>query len=367
MKTWTCSSLTVRDKTVYVLMIFSLISMVACAHSTDELFDTLLHNEDTNERKKAVERLAGNLVAGDVRRLSNLAGSNAYAREALTAMINYFEKTSRSGSSEKRKKAVQCLREVNSDESVSILGRILQNASEGADRRDQEADNEVKREAADSLGKITSNASIVALVRGLTPDQPDPVRSAIGDALINLGPAAVQPLITEKSKNSSLKGVEEILARIGEPAMQPLLVELSRSGEWVSDALARIGEPAVKPLMAEMGSDDRNTRFAAAAALVKMSSYNPHVIQPLISVLENQDLRGVAESYPFFIKLGRAGTEDILISALNRYGNGKMCVDYLNCGNTTLDEAARDWASRHGYQVYTAPGYHGGPKWGHGL
>ena len=82
--------------------------------------------------------------------------------------------------------------------------------------------------------------------------------------------------------------------------------------------------------------------------------------------LDEEDLKPVAANYAYYIRLGRAGSEDVLMRALNKHGGKDMAVDYLNCGNDTLEQAAQDWAANHGYEVYTTPGVAGGPQWGEG-
>ena len=86
----------------------------------------------------------------------------------------------------------------------------------------------------------------------------------------------------------------------------------------------------------------------------------------LTAALDEEDLKPVAANYAYYIRLGRAGSEDVLIRALNKHGDKDMAVDYLNCGNDTLEQAAQDWAANHGYEVYTTPGVAGGPQWGEG-
>jgi hypothetical protein len=64
--------------------------------------------------------------------------------------------------------------------------------------------------------------------------------------------------------------------------------------------------------------------------------------------------------------MGKTGTEPKLVNALNKYGNVTMAEDYLNCGNTTLEEGAQAWAKKRGYSIISTPGSHGGPIWGEG-
>jgi hypothetical protein len=68
--------------------------------------------------------------------------------------------------------------------------------------------------------------------------------------------------------------------------------------------------------------------------------------------------------YLAIIRIGQSNTERALVTALNTFGYEQMAVDYLNCGNATLDKAARAWAAKHGYVVYTTPGGGGQVTWG---
>ena len=43
-----------------------------------------------------------------------------------------------------------------------------------------------------------------------------------------------------------------------------------------------------------------------------------------------------------------------------------MCVDYLNCGNKTIEDRATQIAKDNGYIVTPGFGSHSGPIWGSG-
>jgi hypothetical protein len=77
--------------------------------------------------------------------------------------------------------------------------------------------------------------------------------------------------------------------------------------------------------------------------------------------LKDKNLEIVAGAYPFFIDRSEAGTEGVLIRALNRYGTKEMATDFLNCGNGKLEQAGRAWAERHGYSIVSGAGV--GPRW----
>jgi hypothetical protein len=71
----------------------------------------------------------------------------------------------------------------------------------------------------------------------------------------------------------------------------------------------------------------------------------------------------LARVYDEVINLGIDALTDSLVEALERYGTKGMAEVFLNAGHPRLEQAARDWARRHGYQI--VPGStSGGPRWG---
>jgi hypothetical protein len=130
------------------------------------------------------------------------------------------------------------------------------------------------------------------------------------------------------------------------------------------ELLARIGEPVISRMKREMRGSDRNRRFAAGDVLVKMIQYHPDALNALTSAITSNGTRTIARNYPFYIRLGQENTEKILLKALRYNFSTTMCVDYLNCGNSTLESGATKIARDNGYVVTPGFGSHGGPKWG---
>jgi hypothetical protein len=186
-----------------------------------------------------------------------------------------------------------------------------------------------------------------------------------------LAKAEMIPLLVEARQQAtydeeSYSAIDGVFSSIGEPAVAPLMALLSTE-PWAPSALARIGAPAVPKLMEALKSKDQNVRFGAADALVLVQKADPTLVSDLMAALEESDTKFIAGNYPFYIRLGLAGTEDTLIRALDKNGTKDMCVDYLNCGNDKLATAAESWAHKHGYTVITTPGSHNGPQWGEGV
>ena len=291
-----------------------------------ELITTMTTNADSQQRKLAAETLAGRFGSKSVKYIAEMAPRNQFAAEGLETMTDCFERAGGTTG------AIRCLGEVKTERAVYMLWKLLTSPTSG--------DDETKIEAAKSLGVTGSDGSISGLVSAYKLCPSDAVKTAIRDTLKNQGANAVKPLVSG-------------------------LVE--PGADWIADVLADIGDPAVPVLMEKLKDERREVRFGAAMALVKMKDKNPKAVAPFMAMMANRDLQGMADNYPFFIKLGSPGTEELLVEVIRGYGDKTMCLDYLNCGNQRLDQAGREWASNNGYNVYSAPGTHGGPKWGEGI
>lgn len=124
--------------------------------------------------------------------------------------------------------------------------------------------------------------------------------------------------------------------------------------------LGRIGSPSARSGLVEVIAIDAANAEAAALALVRIFRSD---VAPLLPLLDRR--RNLVLAYPL-VDVGQRGTEDALVTALNRYGGIDLAEYYLNCGNRTLERAAQAWADRNGYTVMTTPGYRGG-QWGSGV
>ena len=82
--------------------------------------------------------------------------------------------------------------------------------------------------------------------------------------------------------------------------------------------------------------------------------------------INKNGIKTIARNYPFYIRLGQSGSEEILLKALRYNFSTTMCVDYLNCGNKTIEDRATQIAKDNGYIVTPGFGSHSGPIWGSG-
>jgi uncharacterized protein YjgD (DUF1641 family) len=190
------------------------------------------------------------------------------------------------------------------------------------------------------------------------------------EATAILADEAMLPLLIDARQNARFEDhtnteLERVMAGLGKPAVKPLVAVLA-THDWAPAVLAEIGADAVPALKTALNSKDRDTRFAAADALVLMQGDSPELVQDFTQALEDSNLKYISKNYAYYIRMGKTGTEPALVNALNKYGNVTMAEDYLNCGNTTLEEGAQAWAKKRGYNVISTPGSHGGPIWGKG-
>jgi hypothetical protein len=69
----------------------------------------------------------------------------------------------------------------------------------------------------------------------------------------------------------------------------------------------------------------------------------------LLSALNSEDLSVLAGAYAFFIRDEKPGTENMLIKALEEYGDRKMAADFIDSGKSQLEDAGFKWARKYGY------------------
>jgi hypothetical protein len=229
---------------------------------------------------------------------------------------------------------------------------------------------EVKRVGNDALRRIRCTAAIptasaTARLGSVIEESVEPLERQT--ALTLLQDRSLSDVIdaykVSVERHTPNKGLSAAIAARGPVALQQLAGDLG-SNAWVTDPLARMGRASVGVLTQKLRARESGVRFAAADALVLMGEYQPDALVELTSALDSRDLRVIARQYAFYIRLGRIGSEGVLLQALSRYFSVDMCVDYLNCGNSDLGEGARRIARERGYDVTSGFGSHGGPHWG---
>ena len=177
----------------------------------------------------------------------------------------------------------------------------------------------VRKNAADALGEITSGTAINALIESLGDDDNAEVRKSAAEALGRIkSETAINALITALSdKEANVRwGVVDALGKIkSEIAITALITVLHDEEAYVrrkaADALGELNlETAIKPLIEAMGDEDEKVRGRSVDALGKIKSET--AITALIEALR-QGYANVRERAA--VALGKIKSE-IAINAL---------------------------------------------------
>ena len=274
-------------------------------------------------------------------------------------------------------------------------------------------DDYARQAAADALGRFGNRSAIEPLAQRLSQEKSGFVQAAIVGALGRMPdaraiPALIRALPYEEAWGEEIARKEEFsaaraLAAIGEPAREPLLESYRNSeggdrrgpllalayldpvmadalaGEWFDALVENLSWEEwedfehvlrVMGITAQPASAGRLVRFARSqkegearydVAVTVSMMREPVVHEWLTEVLAQEDLELIAAAHRFYIR--EAVGEDLLVAAIQEYGDEDMALDYLNCGNAALEEAAETWARENGYLVL----YEGGEQravWG---
>jgi HEAT repeat protein len=250
---------------------------------------------------------------------------------------------------------------VNGDEALFALIETLQN---------DEAP-EVREAAAYALGDKRDERALPALTEALY-DEKLWVQQAAITAIQHIGsPQSIQPLIDyirTSSDINQMDAIEALRAVGGAEAVEPLIslyyIVDSNSRDEIVRMLTSIGSDATETLAAALSTGTPRSRYNAASILVQVDSNDTE--QAFRAALDRGDTAVIAGAYQYYIRLGRSGSEDLLVQALNEFGNADMAETYLNSNNAQLEEAARHWAAAKGYTVSTNNRNKDYPIWGEG-
>jgi HEAT repeat protein len=166
---------------------------------------------------------------------------------------------------------------------------------------------------------LADKTNIYSLAENISDTVDQDITELVQQALLDLGSAAVEPLIDELQDEHNLQydiayASEQrirVLGEIGDKRAVPILIEvLEKKGAFcvlTSDspdpdrytdiygicaeaarALGKIGdERAIEPLIAALATEDQEERIAIAEALVKFG--DKRAVEPLISALKTND------------------------------------------------------------------------------
>jgi HEAT repeat protein len=213
----------------------------------------------------------------------------------------------------------------------------------------------VKGMAIRALGEIKDTRAIEPLITAL--DDPDfQIWLEAENALVGIGVPAIEPVIAAMKSDSTGGRIEaeKVLGRIGAPAVVSLLEALKDENAFVrtgaAEALGQIKDSsAVDPLIAALKDGDPNVQAAALTALVQIGGTARE------AALTDENLAIIANAYASLITIGAQDSEALLIKSLNQFGGKEMLEAFLNCGNTLLEDAGREWAVSRGYTITSVP------------
>jgi len=180
---------------------------------------------------------------------------------------------------------------------------------------------------------------------------------------------AVQPLINAlKDKDSYVRGqVVEALGEIKDARAVDSLITTLKDEDYLyvrQETVKALGKMkdgrAVQTLINALNDEYPDVREEAVKALIEIGI---PAIEPLNHAIKGNNLRVVADAHYFFICIGEPDTETVLVEALQKYGTKRMAIDFIDCGNIQLEEAAYKWAESHGYKIKESIDVSKGPKW----
>jgi hypothetical protein len=383
------------------------------APSIEEQVEELVESKDVSDRLSIANALADSLSPKAVELLVGLK-SNYHASEALDNMLARYPLIAKDKAS--REKAVRCIGIMQTEKAANYLGEqamvsdeknlafgylklLPQDLKKIALKSGLMIDNSAMQDSLiaeyfnlglgevsgllnrpDEVSKkclqkiitinivkqeIPQELKLKSIATGLRVSDDENFRNNLLSISRSFGVAGLKNLIDEWTLN---KESQQILSAIHVYGNEALLYLSNKLGDDknAEELLARLGKPAVGVLMGQMRSANQKVRFAAADALVMMVRFNPDAVSNLTQAFDNGSLGAIANNYPFYIRLGQPGTENLLLNALSAYFNREMCLDYLNCGNQAIEGGSKKIAESRGYNIFSREGHHDGPIWGSG-
>lgn len=226
----------------------------------------------------------------------------------------------------------------------------------------------VRRNAARALGEIKDPLAVDSLIATFTEDRVSDVRWWAAFALGEIrDPRATAPLshaVSPEGEESMRPLADVIDVKDREVQAHPLS-HLLRGAQWTIQleaihSLGKIGEKALEPLVCIfLNHQDLDFRNEAAKMVMDIKG-----VQYTMGLLKRADRLMAAKSlYVYVISRGESGTEDLLVSALDRFGEIRMALDFVGSKNERLRAAGMEWIRKMGFQSPEKPPT-GGPRWG---
>jgi len=227
----------------------------------------------------------------------------------------------------------------------------------------------VRESAAKALGATEDFLAVDPLVMVSKRDRVSDVRWWAVHALGDIGdPRAVGSLVEliEINNPEDMGPLDDVLAPkylkpIGGPPMEGAIKGMHWSIQVEAiRSLGKMGEEGLSPLTCTLlKHPDFDFRTEAAKMIIEIRGtlYMVHLLK------DDDSLLFVKTLYEHVISQGEVGTEELLIDALEAYGEIHMARDFLGSENGKLLKAAVNWMDSKGHEL-PAKEPRGGPRWG---
>lgn len=242
--------------------------------------------------------------------------------------------------------------------------------------KDNDAD--VRRRAAIALSKLGDVRAVAPLIACLKDNDAD-MRSGVSDALVKMGEPAIEPLIAcLKDNDADVRGrASDALITLDELSVKPLIISLKDPDESFRESVFELlselgdlhgtllGHPLILPVLDEPLDAEMVHFWIDHKDRINLLSNWEMTKHVLLSDLQSGNQPKIEKALYTFVSLGNQEIIPQLISVLNAQNDRGIAEMYLNCGNDELNKAAHTWVSTHGYLILTLPSGNGDhASWG---
>ena len=214
---------------------------------------------------------------------------------------------------------------------------------EGLAKALENQDPDVQFRAAEALGDIGDERSVIPLVNSLKTSGFAGVRWKAAEALSKIGDPAVGPLSTLlRHADDDVRWKAALaLGEIGNPeAIEPLIALLDDDDRYVRSraghALGMMGEPVLDRLASLLRDGDEKRRWGAAIALGRTGSAG--AVEPLIKALGDSSDEVRTEAATALAAIGRPAVEPLI--RFLKYTRGETRIEVVRAlGDLHSDDA----------------------------
>lgn len=247
---------------------------------------------------------------------------------------------------------------------------------------------DIRPSAATALGKLQDSRAVQALVDALKDQEAKQSAKGALKQLAAKDATVVEAILPAFKKGDAI--AKEAVVSIGDPAIDPVIKTLQEPEDAARrnaiEVLGAIGNPrAIPPLVANLtdwelsplvgktletlkwtpqSDADKIHRLVAMRNGSDLRKNWSTTRQVLLQDVESGDPRRIDFGLYSFMSIGNRDVVPTLVKLLNERGDKTLALAYLNCGESTLEKSAVDWANANGYQVVRSPNLEPKVKWG---